>query len=218
MSTDPAPTTNPAATTGPDTNPTLRHRLPLYPSQFLVAMAIVSIGPLLHPMMRDLGVPLSRGGLVSAGLFIGNASAIVILNTALARFPAKNDPSQRHPHPGGSAGRGRGRFPGSVVAVRRLPVRRVRRGAHEHHLLDMDLRAHGPQPGGGGPADDPVLRARDDGGPADPRGRAGRGRFLALDTRGRGRAGARVGADRRRSCRCWTCADARTSGSRSSGR
>ncbi len=73
----------------PASNPTLRHRLPLYPSQFLVAMGIVSIGPLLHPMMQDLGVPLSRGGLVSAGLFIGNASAIVILNTALARFPAK---------------------------------------------------------------------------------------------------------------------------------
>ena len=70
-------------------NPGLRHRLPLYPSQFLVAMAIVSIGPLLHPMMRDLGVPLSRGGLISAGLFIGNASAIVILNTVLARIPAK---------------------------------------------------------------------------------------------------------------------------------
>ena len=71
------------------TNPGLRHRLPLYPTQFLVAMAIVSIGPLLHPMMRDLGVPLSMGGLVSAGLFIGNASAIVMLNTALARIPAK---------------------------------------------------------------------------------------------------------------------------------
>ena len=73
----------------PASNPSLRHRLPLYPSQFLVAMAIVSIGPFLHPMMRDLGVPLSRGGLMSAGLFIGNVSAIVVLNMALARFPAK---------------------------------------------------------------------------------------------------------------------------------
>ena len=70
-------------------NPALRHRFPLYPTQFLVAMAIVSIGPLLQPIMRDLGVPLSRGGLVSAGLFIGNVSGIVILNTLLARFPAK---------------------------------------------------------------------------------------------------------------------------------
>jgi MFS transporter, FHS family, glucose/mannose:H+ symporter len=70
-------------------NPSLRLRLPLYPSQFLVAMAVVSIGPLLHPMMRDLGIPLSRGGLLSAGLYVGNVSAIVILNTVLARFSAK---------------------------------------------------------------------------------------------------------------------------------
>ncbi len=70
-------------------NPSLRHRLPLYPTQFLVAMAVVSIGPLLPSMMTDLGVSLSRGGLVSAALFIGNASAIVTLNTVLARFRAK---------------------------------------------------------------------------------------------------------------------------------
>jgi len=69
----------PMHTETPAPDPSLRLRLPLYPSQFLVAMAIVSIGPLLHPMMSDLGVPLSRGGLVSAGLFLGNASAIVIV-------------------------------------------------------------------------------------------------------------------------------------------
>jgi fucose permease len=77
------------STETPAADPCVRQRLPLYPSQFFVAMAIVSIGPLLHPMMRDLGVPLSRGGLVSAGLFIGNALAIVVLNTLLARLPVK---------------------------------------------------------------------------------------------------------------------------------
>lgn len=70
-------------------SPGLRHRLPLYPCQFLCAMAIVSLGPLLDPMMRELGVPLGRGGLISAGLFLGNVSGIVILNTALAKMPAK---------------------------------------------------------------------------------------------------------------------------------
>jgi MFS transporter, FHS family, glucose/mannose:H+ symporter len=70
-------------------NPSLRVRIPLYPTQFLVAMALASIGPLLHPIMRDLGIPLSRGGLLSAGLYVGNVSAVVILNTALARFPAR---------------------------------------------------------------------------------------------------------------------------------
>ncbi len=74
---------NPSHRTG------LRYRFPLYPTQFLVAMAIVSIGPLLDSMMGDLGVPLSRGGLISAGLYIGNVTAIVILNTTMARVPAK---------------------------------------------------------------------------------------------------------------------------------
>jgi len=69
--------------------PGLRARLPLYPVQFLCAMAIVSLGPLLDPMMNDLGVPLSRGGLISAGLFAGNVTGIVVLNMTLARFPVK---------------------------------------------------------------------------------------------------------------------------------
>ncbi len=77
---------NPEATT---TNPSLRHRIPLYPTQFLCAMAIVSLGPLLNSMMADLDVPLSRGGLISAGLFLGNVTGIVILNTVMARVPAK---------------------------------------------------------------------------------------------------------------------------------
>ena len=71
------------------TNPPLRYRLPLYPTQFLCAMAIVSLGPLLDSMMADLGVPLSRGGLISAGLFAGNVTGIVVLNTALARVTVK---------------------------------------------------------------------------------------------------------------------------------
>lgn len=70
-------------------NPSLGHRLSLYPTQYLVAMAMVSVGPLLDPMMREFGVPLSRGGLVSAGMFLGNITAIITLNTVLARVPTK---------------------------------------------------------------------------------------------------------------------------------
>ncbi len=73
----------------PISNPSLRYRIPLYPTQFLCAMAIVSVGPLLDSMMTDLGVSLSRGGLISAGLFLGNVSGIVVLNTAMARVPVK---------------------------------------------------------------------------------------------------------------------------------
>ncbi len=70
-------------------NPALGHRLPLYPTQFLVAMAVVSIGPLLNGMMNDLGVSLSRGGLISAGLYAGNVTGAIILNTAMARVQIK---------------------------------------------------------------------------------------------------------------------------------
>jgi MFS family permease len=73
----------------PAVNPSLRFRLPLYPSQFLIATAMVSIGPLLDPMMKEFGVVLSRGGLISAGLYVGNVSAIVILNALLAKWPAR---------------------------------------------------------------------------------------------------------------------------------
>ncbi len=70
-------------------SPTLRQRLPLYPSQVVVAMAMVSVGPLLDPIMEGLGIPLSRGGLISAALYIGNVSGIFVLNMLMARVQSK---------------------------------------------------------------------------------------------------------------------------------
>jgi fucose permease len=70
-------------------DPSLRHRFPLYPSQVMGAIVMVSLGPLLDPIMRDLGIPLSRAGLISAGFFLGNVVGIVLINTNLARVPAK---------------------------------------------------------------------------------------------------------------------------------
>ncbi len=70
-------------------NPSLRHRLPLYPNYFIAAMPMASLGPLLDRMMRDLGVPLGRGGLVSGGLFAGGALGLIVFNLAQARIPAK---------------------------------------------------------------------------------------------------------------------------------
>jgi MFS transporter, FHS family, glucose/mannose:H+ symporter len=71
-------------------NPSLRHRLPLYPNYLLNAMPLASLGPLLDHMMRDLGVPLERGGLVSGGLFAGASLGLIVLNLALARVSAKS--------------------------------------------------------------------------------------------------------------------------------
>jgi MFS family permease len=53
------------------------------------AVIMVSLGPLLDPIMQDLEVPLSQAGLISAGLFVGNVLGIVLCNTNLARVPAK---------------------------------------------------------------------------------------------------------------------------------
>lgn len=69
--------------------PSLRQRFPLYPSQVIGAMIMASLGPLLDSMMTDLGIPLSRGGIISAGFFVGGVMSIVVVNTAMARVPAK---------------------------------------------------------------------------------------------------------------------------------
>lgn len=70
-------------------DPDLRHRLPLYPGQFLSAIALASLGPLLNQMMHDLAVPLSRGGLINGGLFVGTTMGVVVFNMTMARAPAK---------------------------------------------------------------------------------------------------------------------------------
>ena len=59
-------------------DPGLRHRIPLYPGQFLSALTLASLGPLLDAMMNDLGVPLRHGGVIMAALFAGTATGIVL--------------------------------------------------------------------------------------------------------------------------------------------
>jgi len=73
----------------PITDPGLRQRIPLYPSQFMAAVIMASFGPLLDSMMTDLGIPLSRAGLVSGGFFLGSVLGIVLTNMCLARLSAK---------------------------------------------------------------------------------------------------------------------------------
>lgn len=75
--------------TGLDTHPSFRQRIPLYPSQTIGAMVMVSLGPLLDPMMKDLGIPLSQGGIISAGFFFGGVFSIILLNAGMARVSAK---------------------------------------------------------------------------------------------------------------------------------
>ena len=120
----------------------LRRRLSLYPTQFLVAWPIVSVGPLLNSMMGDLGVPLSRGGLISAGLYLGNVTGIIILNTTMAQVPAQRVLLAATTLQGAgliAAGAASWR---PVVARASLRADRLQRSLDEHHLLDVALRSH----------------------------------------------------------------------------
>ena len=75
--------------TNAPTNESLRQRIPLYPGQFLAAMAMASLGPLLDHMMTDLSIPLSQGGIINGGLFAGTTAGIILVNLTMARVPAK---------------------------------------------------------------------------------------------------------------------------------
>jgi MFS family permease len=64
-------------------------RLPLYFTQVLAGVTVITLGPLLDSIMRDLHVPVSRAGFFSMGFFLGRALGVVVLNAAFARIPLK---------------------------------------------------------------------------------------------------------------------------------
>jgi len=50
---------------------------------------LISLGPVLDPIIRDLDVPLSQGGILAAGYAAGRVLALLVLNLFLARVPLK---------------------------------------------------------------------------------------------------------------------------------
>ncbi len=61
----------------------------LYPVTFLSGTIIISLGPVLDPIMQDLRLPLSQGGLLAAGFAGGRVVGLLVLNLFLARVPLK---------------------------------------------------------------------------------------------------------------------------------
>ena len=61
----------------------------LYPMTFSSGIILISLGPVLDPIIRDLGAPLSQGGLLAAGFAAGRVVALVLLNACLAKVPLK---------------------------------------------------------------------------------------------------------------------------------
>ncbi len=68
---------------------TLTTPIPLYATTFTVGVVMISLGPILDPTIKDLGIPLSQGGLTSVGYAIGMLAGVLALNLALARVPVK---------------------------------------------------------------------------------------------------------------------------------
>ncbi len=50
---------------------------------------LITLGPLLDPILRDLNIPLAKAGVLSFGFFFGRVAGVLLLNFALARVPIK---------------------------------------------------------------------------------------------------------------------------------
>ena len=75
-----------ASETGADPPvPSRTELVPLCLGQFMGGVVVVTLGPLLSPVMRDLHVSLSHGGFVSMGFFLGRALGVLALLLLLAR-------------------------------------------------------------------------------------------------------------------------------------
>ena len=61
----------------------------LYPITFFTGTILISLGPVLDPIIRDLDIPLSRGGLLATGYAAGRVIALLLFNLFLARVPLK---------------------------------------------------------------------------------------------------------------------------------
>lgn len=159
------------------TYPSLRSRLPLYPGRFVAGVVMVSLGPLLDPIMRDLRVSFSRGGLIAAAFFLGQIAGVLP-----GEGPGQVDRCARGP-PSSSGSRGRRALcegPGDASSC--VCVRGFRMGVRQHHLLDVGPVSRQGEDRVGHPPHDLLLCGWDDDHPARPWALDRRGRVLAMDT------------------------------------
>jgi fucose permease len=61
----------------------------LYATTFVVGVTMITLGPLLDPILTDLRIPLAQGGLISVGFAVGMLIGVVSLNFLLAGVPVK---------------------------------------------------------------------------------------------------------------------------------
>jgi predicted MFS family arabinose efflux permease len=64
-------------------------RLSLYATTFMVGVVVISLGPLLDSITKDLGIPLAQAGLIAVGFAVGMLVGVLALNFLFAGVPAK---------------------------------------------------------------------------------------------------------------------------------
>ena len=73
----------------PGEEPKTTSYLSLYATTFMVGVVMISLGPLLDPMTKELNIPLAQAGLISVAFAVGMLIGVLALNFLLARVPAK---------------------------------------------------------------------------------------------------------------------------------
>ena len=71
------------------TEKTTFSRAPLIPTMFMVGVVMISLGPLLDTILKDLNVSRADGGLFAVAIALGNILGVFVLNVLLARIPIK---------------------------------------------------------------------------------------------------------------------------------
>ena len=54
-------------------------RLSLYATTFMVGVVVISLGPLLDSITKDLGIPLAQAGLIAVGFAVGMLVGVLAL-------------------------------------------------------------------------------------------------------------------------------------------
>jgi fucose permease len=73
----------------PDEQAKTTSYLSLYIVTFMVGVVVITLGPLLDPITKELDIPLADAGLISVAFAVGMLVGVLALNFLFARVPAK---------------------------------------------------------------------------------------------------------------------------------
>ena len=59
--------------------------LSLYAVTFMVGVVMITLGPLLDPITKELNIPLADAGLISVGFAVGTLAALTVSSPSIRR-------------------------------------------------------------------------------------------------------------------------------------